>query len=145
MEKKHPYEDILHAARPETLYRPRMSVQERAAQFSPFAALTGYEETIRETARLTDKETEADDAQLALLDRKFRLLTERIAEHPQVTVTWFEPDDRKTGGSYRTETVRLRKVDIVLRVLITDTQNVIPADRISALSGDLFRELDAEP
>ena len=145
MEKKHPYEDILHAARPETLYRPRMSMQERAAQFSPFAALTGYDDTIRETARLTDAETEADDAQLALLDRKFRLLTEHIAERPQVTVTWFQPDDRKTGGSYRTETVRVRKADTALRVLVTDTQRTIPADRITALSGELFAVLESEP
>jgi hypothetical protein len=104
------YEDIIHMAYPVPSRRQRMSMIDRAAQFSPFAALVGYDDAIEETARLIDQRIELDENEKYMLDiRQHHLLT-LLPQRPQVTVTYFSPDDRKEGGEYVTITGRLKSI-----------------------------------
>lgn len=113
-------------------------MSDRAAQFSPFAALTGYDAAIRETARLTDKKLVLDEETCALLDRKQQYLCEIIAEKPEITVTYFVPDDRKDGGSYVTVTGKLRRIDFCGRLLVLSDGRSIPLDDIASLESERF-------
>ena len=92
------YDDIINLPHPTSAKHPRMPISERAAIFSPFAALTGHAAAIQETARLTEQKMELDEDTKAELDRRQAILLEHIAEQPEVTVTWFQPDERKDGG-----------------------------------------------
>ena len=109
---KNPYEDIIHFPHPTSAKHPRMSMIERAAQFSPFAALTGYEDAIEETARLTDSKIELSEDEKATLDRKLRLIAENPAE-TEITITYFVPDERKAGGAYEVVAGPVKKIDRV--------------------------------
>lgn len=133
-----PYEDIIHLPHPVSKTRPQMPMSDRAAQFSPFAALTGYDAAIRETARLTDKKLVLDEETCALLDRKQQYLCEIIAEKPEITVTYFVPDERKDGGSYVTVTGKLRRIDLCARLLVLIDGRSIPLDNISGLESERF-------
>lgn len=117
------YDDIIHLPYPQ---KPRrMSNYNRAAQFSPFAALTGFEAAIAETARLTDCKVELDEGGKALLDEKLRLVEENIQELPEITVTYFRPDLRKMGGAYVEKTGRVKKLDGYSRsVIFADGQAI---------------------
>ena len=106
-----PYEDIMHLSRPVSTRHLPMSMHDRAAQFSPFAALTGYDAAIEETARLTDRQAELAESSKEVLDKKIRAIQDAIDTTPEVTVTFFEPDLRKAGGRYRTITRRVKKID----------------------------------
>lgn len=116
--------------------RSPMTRINRAAQFSPFAALTGYEDAVYETARLTDAKIELTEDSRAELDRKQQRLMELIVKHPSVTVTFFVPDERKVGGSYRTITAPLRGIDPVERVLCLNDGSRIPLDDILDLQSE---------
>ena len=116
-----------------------MSIQERAAQFSPFAALTGHAAAIAETARLTDRKMELDEDTRAELDRRQAILLEHISERPEVTITWFRPDERKEGGAYVTTTGRLKKIDQVERILVLMDGTNIPLEDVAALESDCFQ------
>ena len=113
------YDDIIHLPYPQ---KPRrMSNYNRAAQFSPFAALTGFEAAIAETARLTDHKVELDEGGKALLDEKLRLIEEHLQEALEITVTYFKPDLRKIGGAYEQKSGRVKKLDAYSRsVIFTD-------------------------
>jgi hypothetical protein len=103
-----------------------MSLADRAAQFSPFAALTGYDAAVKESARLTDRQIELDENEIAALDEKLRVLVEQIDQHPEVTITYFEPDKRKAGGAYVTVTGQLKKIDDIERTIIfSDGTNIV--------------------
>lgn len=88
-----------------------MPIAERAAQFSPFAALTGYGDAVKETARVTDEKIELDEDAKEILDEKLRRIQEQTEEHPEIEITCFQPDDRKKGGSYITITGCIKKID----------------------------------
>ena len=105
------YADILHLSRPVSTRRAPMAPGMRAAQFSPFAALTGYEETIAETARLTDAFIELDPGGEHLLDAKLQAIRDRLDTRPEITVRYFCPDERKQGGAYLNITGRVKKID----------------------------------
>lgn len=124
-----PYEDILYMPHHVSTKHPPMSASDRAAQFSPFAALTGYDAAIQETGRLTDVQVEQSEELRALLDRKQQYLT--TLERPEVTVTYFLPDGRKDGGAYVTATGQLKCIDPVKRVLILVGGRSIPLDDIT--------------
>ena len=111
------YEDILDLPHPRPRGRAPMSLTDRAAQFSPFAALTGYEETIEETARLTDAPVELDAGSVGELDEALRAIQSRIDSRPAATIRYFCPDSRKQGGSYVTLRGRVRKIDTVFQML----------------------------
>ena len=105
------YKEIIDLPHPVSKKHPQMSLRDRAAQFSPFAALTGHSDAIDEAARLTDRRIELDESQIAELDGKLQIIAERIGEHPTVAVTWFRPDEKKAGGAYVEKTGAVKKID----------------------------------
>ena len=120
MDRKHekfPYENIVHLQHHVSTTRKRMSMIDRAAQFSPFMALSGYDAAIQETARLTDEQIEMEEDRKAELDRKLQILGRRLSEYPDVTITYFQPDEKKTGGAYVAVVGRLKKIDDFARVI----------------------------
>ena len=126
---KNPYEDIINLPHPTLEKHPRMSMIERAAQFSPFAALTGYEDAIDETARLTDSKIELSEDEKAALDQKLRI----IAEDPtdiETTITYFVPDARKAGGAYEVVAGPVKKIDSVERIVAMADGTKIPIEDI---------------
>lgn len=136
--KKSEYEDIIDLPHPTSQKHPRMSLYDRAAQFSPFAALTGHDAAIRETARFTEEKIEQSEDMIRGLDRKLRLL----AEHPgaEATVTYFVPDEKKSGGAYVTHTGTVRKIDTYEHTLVMADKTTIAIDQIRNLDSDLFEQ-----
>ncbi len=129
---------------------PRMSLHDRAAQFAPFAALVGYDEMVDEEARLTDRQIEPGEEQLNLLNQQLNVINDTIAggNRPEVTITFFIPDEHKAGGRYATITARVKRIDTTARqvILITRDQPDIPEtilfDRIISLQSNLVDSLD---
>lgn len=105
------YEDIINLPHHISKTRPQMSMIDRAAQFSPFAALTGYDAAIQETGRLTDEKIDLGEEAKTVLDRKQRYLSDMISVQPEITVTYFLPDERKSGGTYLSVTGKLKRID----------------------------------
>lgn len=141
-EKRHPYEDILCVPRPTTHVRPPMPRQDRAVQFAPFAALTGHDAAIRETARITQARRQLTEDEKIRLDRKQQCLLEQVHQYPQVTVTYFQPDTRKAGGAYQVFTGHVRALDTFRRLLRTMEGKDIPVDDIMDLESPLFSQLE---
>lgn len=138
----HQYDDIINLPHHVSAARPKMSMINRAAQFSPFAALTGYDAAIRETGRLTDRRIELSEDSRADLDRKQQLLLDNLADQPEVSVTYFIPDERKAGGAYVTITGSVKKLDDFQRIMVLTDGTMIPLDEILELESDLFRRLE---
>ena len=137
----HQYDDIINLPHHISATRPQMSMIDRAAQFSPFAALTGYDAAIKETGRLTDRRIELTEDSRAALDRKQKLLVDNLADHPEVSVTYFVPDERKSGGAYITVTGSVKKIDDYQRLLILIDGTKIPLDEILDMESELFRSI----
>jgi len=135
------YKDILHLPHHVSPTQKRMSMAERAAQFSPFAALVGYEGAIRETGRLTNRKLELSEDEKAVLDRKQQIILAALerGEQPEVTVTYFRPDRRKDGGEYVTFSGRVRKIDAVEGSFVFTTGPAIPFDGVADLNSALFQ------
>ena len=127
------YDSLLHRGRRFSEKHPPMPNCERAAQFAPFAALNGFEEAVDETARLTERQVELDDGGIEELDRALRLIAERVGERPEISVTWFRPDDRKAGGAYLTWRGSLKKMDTYGRRLVFTDGRSIPIDSIRSV------------
>ena len=132
------YDDMLTLPHPTSGKHPRMSAMDRAAQFSPFAALTGYEEAIEETGRLTQQPVELSEEARTELDRRQQILLENIALAPEVYVRYFCPDSRKIGGAYVTARGKLKAVDPVKRILQLQNDTQIPLDAITDINSPLF-------
>ena len=130
MEISHKYDDIIDMPHHVSEKHPQMPMIDRAAQFSPFAALTGYDTAIVETARLTDQKRELSEDQKQVISKALHDLQRRIKKAPVVTVTFFQPDKRKSGGAYRTVTGTAKKVDEYLGVLELTDGTAIPFDDI---------------
>lgn len=135
-----PYDDILHGRRPVSQKHPPMSRADRAAQFSPFAALTGYEAAVKETARLTQGKIELSDEEKESIDRVLQALAAHRSEQPPVIVTYFLPDQKKDGGAYVTVTGALKRINLLERRLILTDGTLIPIDDISQLQGPSLPE-----
>lgn len=127
------YDDILNLPHHTSTVQPAMPMQNRAAQFAPFAALVGYDALIRETARLTDQKAELDESVKAELNEKLRLLLELLPQQPEVTITYFQPDNRKAGGAYRITSGIVRKFLHSENLLVMMDGSKIPVDAIAAL------------
>lgn len=138
------YDDIIGLPHPTSARHPRMPISDRAAIFSPFAALSGHSAALAESARLTDQKIELDEDTKAELDRKQAVLLEHIGEQPEVTVTWFQPDERKDGGAYVTVTGRLKKIDEVGRTLTLLDGTSIPLEDVVGLESSCFQALSYE-
>ncbi len=123
---EHRYDDIIELPHHVSRKHPQMPLLDRAAQFAPFAALTGHEAAIRETARLTEEEIELDENSKELLDLRLQQLQEHLPEQPSVTVTYFKPDEKKSGGAYETVTGKVKKVDGYTGELVfTDGRRIV--------------------
>lgn len=127
-----PYADIMHMPHHVSTSREQVSMEERAAQFSPFAALTGHEAVIRETARLTDARIELSEDELSDLNRKYQILAEHLASMPEIRITFFRPDHRKAGGSYVTISGIVKKTDPLFRKIHLVDGTVIAMDDVLA-------------
>ncbi len=136
------YDDIIHLPHPTSLKHPRMSMQDRAAQFSPFRALTGYEDAVRETARITGQRIELDEKEIASLNIKLRLLLEQIEDFPEVAITYFVPDTRKDGGEYMTAIGRLKKLDDYKKEIVLLDGKHIPLSDIYEIESVLFQAME---
>lgn len=131
------YDDIIDLPRPVSAKRARMSDYDRAAQFSPFAALTGYDGVIQETGRLTDSRIELGEDGKAMLDERLRFLRSRIDECPYVAVTCFRPDERKLGGAYVQTRGHLIKIDEYRNTLLLEEGQEISVDSIFEIECDM--------
>lgn len=135
------YEDIINLPHHVSKTRPQMSMIDRAAQFSPFAALTGYDAAIKETGRLTDEKIEMDEEALNILNMKFQLLVDRLADELEITFTYFKPDERKAGGAYIDVTGKVKKVDDFERLIVMQNGTKMPMDDILNIEGEIFASL----
>ena len=135
---KHKYDDIINLPHPVSKRHPPMSLLNRAAQFSPFAALTGHDAAIRETARLTDTFMELDENLKEQLDEKLRLLRENLSQKPEIEATYFQPDERKCGGTYVTIRGRVKKIDEYSRIILFTDGTSFPLEHLFSLNGELF-------
>ena len=124
------YDDIIDLPHHVSATRPQMSMMDRAAQFSPFAALTGYDAAIKETGRLTDEKIEMDEEALNILNMKFQILARSLDDEPEVTFTYFKPDERKAGGAYLTASGVVKKIDDFERMIVMRNGAKIPMDDV---------------
>jgi len=132
------YEDIIALSRPISVRHKPMSVESRAAQFAPFAALSGYDAAVSEAARLTDAEIETDEYAKAELDNRLRLLAEEIDAMPQVKITYFKPDSRKDGGAYTVVLGRVKEIDPYERRIVLSDHTKIPFEHLYTMESELF-------
>lgn len=133
------YDDIINLPHHISATHPHMSILDRAAQFSPFAALTGYESAVKETARLTDEQIELDENSKAVLEMKLRILADELANHPKVGITYFQVDAKKDGGAYIDAIGIVKKIDEYERVLLMVDGTKIPIEAIIEIEGELFQ------
>ena len=120
------YDDIIDLPHPEPQIQPRMPLHDRAAQFSPFAALTGHSAAIAETGRLTDSRVILDEYEMARVDDALQRLQELLPQKPMATITYFVPDGRKAGGAYQTISGTVKRIDTVNGILLLTDQHMIP-------------------
>lgn len=144
MKQKHCglYDDIIQLPHPVSTKHPQMSIENRAGQFSPFAALTGYDAAIKETARLTDERIELDEDEKLRLEGKLRLVQEMLKEQPELLVTYYQSDHSKSGGSYLTVRGCVKKIDVYKQILILTEDIRIPVEDICKLEGNIFNMAD---
>lgn len=135
----HRYDDIINLPHPTSANHPRMSLYDRAAQFSPFAALTGHDAAIKETARLTEQKIELSEDTISRLNEKLQIVADHL--ETEVTITYFVPDERKSGGAYVSYTGIVRRIDDYEHTLIMTDKTVIPIEQISEIESELFGEM----
>lgn len=131
------YEDIINLSRPKSKH-PQMTLEQRSAQFAPFAALTGYEGQIKEATRLTDKRLELDEEAKTMLDFKLQILKEKIETQPIIQVIYFIPDAKKEGGRYVTIESNVKKIDSYKNQIILMNNTNIKIDEIIDIQGNIF-------
>ena len=136
------YKDIIDLPHHQSLRRPRMAMIDRAAQFSPFAALTGHNDAIIETARLTDRKIELDEGTKSIINEKIQMISDFLFEKPTVTFTHFEPDIKKEGGTYLNTTGTVKKIDEFKREIILSDGRIILIEHIYDIESDLFKYME---
>lgn len=124
------YDDIINFPHHISNKHPQMSLEARAAQFAPFAALTGYDDAVKETARLTNERIDLDEEAKMMLDAKLQVIREQLSEKPLVTITYFVPDAKKDGGKYITTNGNVKKIDDYKHLIILDNSVEITIDEI---------------
>ena len=135
------YNEIINLPHHVSKMRPQMPMSDRAAQFAPFAALTGYDSAIKETGRLTDEKIEMDEEALNILNMKFQILVDSLDDEPEVTFTYFKPDERKAGGAYLEVTGTVKKMDDFERLIVMRNGTKMPMDDILNIEGEIFASL----
>ena len=132
------YKDIINLPHKQSTKRPHMSLLDRAAQFAPFAALTGYDDAVKETARLTDEKIEMSEENLNVLNMKYQILVDKLDEEHEVIFTYFVPDGAKSGGAYVTKQGIVKKMDDYERLITLFDGTKIPMDDVLTIDGDIF-------
>ena len=135
------YSDIINMPHHVSKNRPQMSMHDRAAQFAPFAALTGYDDAIVETGRLTDKKIELSEEALDLLNVKYQILLAHLADNAEIILTYFVPDKNKSGGAYVEKQGVVKRLDTFERHIVLCDGTKISMDDILTMSGDIFDSL----
>ena len=136
------YEEIMKHPHHVSKTRPQMPMSDRAAQFASFAALTGYDSAIKETGRLTDEKIDLDEEALTALDMKYQLLMDALDDEPEVTITYFQPDERKAGGKFVSAVGAVKKIDDFERRITMRDGAKIPMDDVLSIEGELFSVLE---
>ena len=132
------YDDIIKLPRHISKKRDPMPIIDRAAQFSPFAALTGHDTAIKETARVTEDRIDLDAYMKEALNNKLQILINQLHEHPKTKITYFQPDEKKDGGSYITTNGTVKKIDEYECIIFMDNGSLIPIDEIIGIEGEIF-------
>lgn len=132
------YDDIISLPHHESAKHPKMPALDRAAQFMPFAALTGHNAAVRETERLTDSRMELDEMKKEELNEHLQFIKEQLLQKPQISITYFLPDTQKNGGAYLTITGTVRKIEQTRHQVIMENGTVIPMDDIYEIESALF-------
>lgn len=127
---EHRYDDIINLPHHQSTVRAHMSLHDRAAQFAPFAALSGYEEAIEETARVTDERITLDESAVAKINDKLNEISEHFDEKWAVSITYFKPDQLKKGGAYLTDVGSVKKLDVNDKLVVMDSGMKIPMEQI---------------
>ena len=135
------YADIINLPHHELTTRQRMPRINRAASFAPFAALTGYDDAVRETARLTSERIELDEGTKEILNNKLRIALDKAGEQPEISITYFLPDKKKSGGAYVTVKAVIKRIDEYERLVILTDKSTIPIDDIYEIEGDIYNGL----
>ena len=138
MAHKFPYEDIINLPPHISKKHPQPTMLERAARFSPCAAITGYEEMVKEAARVTDKKIELDEGSKEILNEKLLFVTEMCESDAIINITYFIPDNLKSGGKYTTVSGTIKRIDEYERRIILVDGTIIPIDDIYQIDGDMF-------
>ena len=141
MSEKFPYEDIVNLPRPISKNHPQPTMSDRAARFAPFAAITDYEAMVLEEARETEKRIVPDENALSLLNEKLNILQEFPDKIPEIKVTYFVPDKKKSGGAYVTVKGSVKKIDPYKKILIMRDEKKIPIEDISKIESEFFYTL----
>ena len=139
-----PYEDIVNLPRHISKVHPQATMADRAARFSPFAAISGYEDMVKEAARVTEERIDITDATKELLNEKLNMIIEFLDEELEVTITYFEPDKKKDGGAYISITGTVKRIDEYERIVLMSDDKKIRIDEIYAIESDLFYSLGLE-
>ena len=148
--ERNPYEDIIHLPHHQSATRPHMSLYDRAAQFSPFAALTGFDGVIAETGRMTERKIDLSEYERSLLDQKLSLIDDELRKgnHPEIAVVYFVPDPLKAGGAYEEYTGRVRSINAVEKCVVFLAENRrsagkrIRIDGIAEIRGELVDDME---
>ena len=133
------YDDIINLPHHVSKRHPQMSLYARSAQFAPFAALTGYDDAIKETSRETSEKIDIDDGLKSILDSKLQIIMEQIKNKPEISFTYFIPDSKKDGGSYITVIGIVRKIDLYNQIIYLANNTEIPINDIINISGEIFK------
>ena len=136
------YDDIINLPNPMPTCIPRMSALDRAAQFAPFAALTGYEAVVAEAARLTHDRLELSEDMKIILNDKMQMIVDNIDKEPFVTVRYFVPDKRKAGGAYVEVSGIVKEIDEYERCIVMTDGIKIPIEQVRAIDGELLNCFD---
>ena len=135
---KHQYDDIINLQHHVSSNRVHMPILDRAAQFSPFAAVTGFDGAIKETARLTDHRIELDEAEKTIIDEKLRIVQEQLSRQQEIEVVFFRPDEIKAGGAYISMMGTVKKIEGYEQVVLMQDGTRIPIEEIIDITGEMF-------
>jgi|BioPla2DNA2_1021312.scaffolds.fasta_scaffold46821_1 hypothetical protein len=137
---QHLYDDIINLQHPTSARHPRMSAIDRAAQFSPFAALNGYEEAVKETSRITDQKIELSEDEKSILDDKLKIIETKLGSTTVFHFTYFVPDERKNGGAYVIHSGTVSKLDLNRSIIFLSDHTVIEINQIIAIDSEIFED-----
>ena len=136
------YDDIINLPHHISTKHPRMTLETRSAQFAPFAALTGYEDAIEETGRLTTDKIDIDDEIKCKINEKIQLIKSNLLMHYKVSIKYFIPDAKKEGGCYKFVSGIVKKIDEYKQIIIMEDKTEISINEIIDISGDIFSEIE---